>query len=102
GKFLHGLRGSSSKPVPIVEKLEACGDRILLADGVACGAGQACPLTGAGADVLVPPVIEVKIPTEIVGLLDHEVGVVEITPSLGSAGVLGTDVVVMVPGRLFP
>src|ERR1017187_295040 len=66
-EFLDGLRGSRGEPVLIVEKLQAPGHGILLADGVARRAGHADPGAGAGADVLVPPVIEINVRSEIVG-----------------------------------
>ena len=76
GKFLHRLRRAGREAIRIDENHSSRPARANFFRCVARRAGDAIPLRGSAADILIAAVVEVDVVTEIVGSVHQHRGVV--------------------------
>src|SRR5450756_265644 len=102
GRFLYPLRCAGGEAVRIVKPFQASGEGELLGQGIARRAGDTGPRLRAVAEVLVAPVIEVDVVTELVVGVDQDRGVVQLAKAGVGFRLFGSDVIVVGPSHLLP
>src|SRR5665647_3340382 len=102
GRFLYPLRRAGGEAVRIVKPFQASGKRKLLGQGIARRASDTGPLRRTLTDVLVAPVVEVDVVTELVVGVDQDRSVVQLAKAGIGVRLFGSDVIVVGPGHPLP